>query len=191
MFEGTYSPPVYNNLYNFLDGAQDDIFNDSYVSIPEPGIAAALPALAALSALGGVPANGGAPAAPAGNTTIFITAASSLTPSSGATIASSTPSSSIAISAPGASTSATPASATAAGTTTTASTSPTPTASSATAAVVTAPFGADSGYAYKRDMSNAHVLANRAASAKFRLNQESRRRLRRRAAAVRRRSWFW
>ena len=84
------------------------------------------------------------------------------------------------------STSAAPASAT-----TTASTSPAPTASSSSeSAVVTAPFGADSGYAYKRDMSNAHVLANRASSAKFRLNQESRRR-RRRALAVRRRSWFW
>ncbi|TFY52325.1 hypothetical protein EVJ58_g10083 [Rhodofomes roseus] len=29
MFEGYYSPPFYTNLYNFLDGAQQDIFQDS------------------------------------------------------------------------------------------------------------------------------------------------------------------
>ncbi|KZT20429.1 hypothetical protein NEOLEDRAFT_1140693 [Neolentinus lepideus HHB14362 ss-1] len=29
MFEGYYSPPFYNDLYNFKDGAQDDIFEDS------------------------------------------------------------------------------------------------------------------------------------------------------------------
>lgn len=37
MFEGTFSPPFYNDLYNFLDGAQNDIFVDSYASIPKPG----------------------------------------------------------------------------------------------------------------------------------------------------------
>lgn len=26
MFEGAHSPPVYNDLYNFKDGAQNDIF---------------------------------------------------------------------------------------------------------------------------------------------------------------------
>ena len=49
MFEGTFSPPVYNNLYNFLDGAQDDIFTDSYVSIPTPAPNASLPVLSNLS----------------------------------------------------------------------------------------------------------------------------------------------
>ncbi|KDR78641.1 hypothetical protein GALMADRAFT_223898 [Galerina marginata CBS 339.88] len=50
MFEGTFSPPVYNDRYNFLDGAQDDIFADSYVSIPDPAPNAALPVLADVSA---------------------------------------------------------------------------------------------------------------------------------------------
>ncbi|PCH42401.1 hypothetical protein WOLCODRAFT_120494 [Wolfiporia cocos MD-104 SS10] len=39
MFEGTYSPPFYNDLYNFKDGAQDDIFQDSYPNgIPTPSV---------------------------------------------------------------------------------------------------------------------------------------------------------
>ncbi|CAA7267535.1 unnamed protein product [Cyclocybe aegerita] len=50
MFEGTYSPPVYNDRYNFLDGAQDDIFIDSYLSIPTPAPNAAMPLLADVSA---------------------------------------------------------------------------------------------------------------------------------------------
>lgn len=37
MFEGTFAPPFYLDLYNFLDGAQDDIFDDSYIAIPNPG----------------------------------------------------------------------------------------------------------------------------------------------------------
>ncbi|KAF9238557.1 hypothetical protein BU15DRAFT_75246 [Melanogaster broomeanus] len=37
MFEGTYSPPFYNDLYNFKDGAQNDIFQNYYASIPVPG----------------------------------------------------------------------------------------------------------------------------------------------------------
>jgi len=49
MFEGTFSPPVYNDRYNFLDGAQDDIFVDSYVSIPDPAPNAAMPVLADVS----------------------------------------------------------------------------------------------------------------------------------------------
>ena len=49
MFEGTFSPPVYNDLYNFLDGAQNDIFVDSYVSIPTPGPNAPVPVLADVS----------------------------------------------------------------------------------------------------------------------------------------------
>lgn len=36
MNEGNFSPPFYTDLYNFRDGAQDDIFQDSYASIPAP-----------------------------------------------------------------------------------------------------------------------------------------------------------
>ncbi|KAH9847529.1 hypothetical protein C2E23DRAFT_848249 [Lenzites betulinus] len=36
MFEGTYAPPFYLDLYNFKDGSQDDIFVDSYAEIPPP-----------------------------------------------------------------------------------------------------------------------------------------------------------
>ncbi|KAI0806134.1 hypothetical protein BC629DRAFT_1485399 [Irpex lacteus] len=36
MFEGYYSPPFYTDLYNFKDGAQNDIFVDSYDEIPPP-----------------------------------------------------------------------------------------------------------------------------------------------------------
>ncbi|KAF8442202.1 hypothetical protein L210DRAFT_3611694 [Boletus edulis BED1] len=47
MFEGTYAPPFYNDLYNFKEGAQNDIFQDSYASMPEPGPQqTALPVLA-------------------------------------------------------------------------------------------------------------------------------------------------
>lgn len=55
MFEGTYSPPVYNDLYNFRDGAQDDIFVDSYLSIPDPAPNAAMPILADVSAKSPIP----------------------------------------------------------------------------------------------------------------------------------------
>ena len=34
MFEGYYSPPLYQDLYNFLDGAQNDIFEGSDVQPP-------------------------------------------------------------------------------------------------------------------------------------------------------------
>ena len=38
MFEGTYSPPFYLDLYNFKDGAQNDIFQNSYPNgLPPPG----------------------------------------------------------------------------------------------------------------------------------------------------------
>jgi len=50
MFEGNFSPPVYHDLYNFKDGAQNDIFRDSYVSLPPPAPNASLPVLADLSA---------------------------------------------------------------------------------------------------------------------------------------------
>ncbi|KAI0792777.1 hypothetical protein C8Q75DRAFT_804492 [Abortiporus biennis] len=36
MFEDTYAPPFYTDLYNFKDGSQDDIFADSYAVIPPP-----------------------------------------------------------------------------------------------------------------------------------------------------------
>ncbi|KAI0749839.1 hypothetical protein C8Q80DRAFT_1101672 [Daedaleopsis nitida] len=37
MFEDAFAPPFYTDLYNFRDGAQDDIFVDSYPDgIPEP-----------------------------------------------------------------------------------------------------------------------------------------------------------
>ncbi|OBZ72040.1 Tubulin beta-2 chain [Grifola frondosa] len=37
MFEGTYAPPFYLDLYNFKDGSQDDIFEDSYPNgLPTP-----------------------------------------------------------------------------------------------------------------------------------------------------------
>lgn len=45
VFEGDHSPPVYNDLYNFLDGAQDDIFQDSYESLPVPAPTAPVPVL--------------------------------------------------------------------------------------------------------------------------------------------------
>jgi hypothetical protein len=51
MFEGTYAPPFYLDLYNFRDGAQDDIFEDSYAALPIPGPnQTAVPVLADLSA---------------------------------------------------------------------------------------------------------------------------------------------
>lgn len=43
VFEGEHSPPVYNDLYNFLDGAQNDIFEGFYESIPDPAPNAPLP----------------------------------------------------------------------------------------------------------------------------------------------------
>jgi hypothetical protein len=38
MFERSFAPPFYTDLYNFRDGAQDDIFADSYdFPLPAPG----------------------------------------------------------------------------------------------------------------------------------------------------------
>ncbi|EAU85153.1 hypothetical protein CC1G_06169 [Coprinopsis cinerea okayama7 len=47
MFEGPHSPPVYNDLYGFSNGAQDDIFEDSYITspLPEPAPGAPVPVL--------------------------------------------------------------------------------------------------------------------------------------------------
>lgn len=46
VFEGDHSPPVYNDLYNFANGPQNDIFADSYETKPEPGVVAPLPVFA-------------------------------------------------------------------------------------------------------------------------------------------------
>ncbi|KAH8830708.1 hypothetical protein DL96DRAFT_1594033 [Flagelloscypha sp. PMI_526] len=46
MFEGDFSPPLYLDRYAFFDGAQDDIFEDSYANIPDPSPVAAMPTLA-------------------------------------------------------------------------------------------------------------------------------------------------
>jgi hypothetical protein len=72
MFEGTYSPPVYNDLYNFADGAQDDIFVDSYLALPAPGPAAALPVRAGVTvpaSVAGGAQSGLSAGAPTGNST--------------------------------------------------------------------------------------------------------------------------
>ncbi|KAF5353774.1 hypothetical protein D9757_013863 [Collybiopsis confluens] len=45
VFEGPHAPPFYNDLYNFLDGPQNDIFEDSYLELPIPSPVAALPVL--------------------------------------------------------------------------------------------------------------------------------------------------
>ncbi|EMD34047.1 hypothetical protein CERSUDRAFT_67654 [Gelatoporia subvermispora B] len=43
MFEGTYSPPFYNALYGWDDGAQNDIFQDAYISSLGPAAPASTP----------------------------------------------------------------------------------------------------------------------------------------------------
>ncbi|CAK5268864.1 unnamed protein product [Mycena citricolor] len=45
MFEGTYAPPFYTDLYGFRDGQQDDIFQDSYAFLPTPAPSGPLPIL--------------------------------------------------------------------------------------------------------------------------------------------------
>ncbi|KAJ3978495.1 hypothetical protein F5890DRAFT_1597425 [Lentinula detonsa] len=45
MFEGAHAPPFYTDLYNFIDGAQNDIFEDSYIQIPTPSPVAGFPVL--------------------------------------------------------------------------------------------------------------------------------------------------
>ncbi|KAL1700823.1 hypothetical protein EV121DRAFT_263730 [Schizophyllum commune] len=55
LFEAPTAPPFYNDLYNFRDGPQDDIFADTYVQLPEPSPTAQLPVLRyAVKALSGV-----------------------------------------------------------------------------------------------------------------------------------------
>jgi len=46
MFEHPHGPPQYNDLYGFVDGAQEDIFTDSYVgTVPDPAPGAPIPTL--------------------------------------------------------------------------------------------------------------------------------------------------
>ncbi|KAH7925687.1 hypothetical protein BV22DRAFT_1112159 [Leucogyrophana mollusca] len=87
MFEGTYSPPFYTDLYNFKDGAQNDIFQDSYVSIPVPGPnQTALPVLA-------VPGNAAVPSSASASSSTTSTSSAVHSSSSTSTSASTTSSS--------------------------------------------------------------------------------------------------
>ncbi|PIL29836.1 transporter [Ganoderma sinense ZZ0214-1] len=147
MFEGTYSPPEYTDLYNFQDGAQDDIFADSYPNgIPVPG-----PSQTSVPTPGPAPTSTSATSATSTAASSSATSASSsATPSSSSATPSSTSatsSSSSATSAPYSS-SATPSSSSAAPTLTSvtpssssatpSSTSPTSSPSSATSTSLTA-----------------------------------------------------
>ncbi|KZP23879.1 hypothetical protein FIBSPDRAFT_785603, partial [Athelia psychrophila] len=71
MNEDTFHPPFYLDLYNFLDGAQDDIFLDSYVgAIPAPGPnQTALPQLAQIPSGGSNSTTSTASALPSGTGT--------------------------------------------------------------------------------------------------------------------------
>ncbi|KAG8212930.1 hypothetical protein J3R82DRAFT_11288 [Butyriboletus roseoflavus] len=95
MFEGTYSPPFYNDLYGFADGAQDDIFQNYYSSIPVPG-----PNQTELPIVSSSGSSSSASPASNGNTTTTPTSASSVnvvspsaapSSSSGASDGSTTP----------------------------------------------------------------------------------------------------
>lgn len=85
MFEGSFSPPVYNELYNFIDGPQDDIFEDSYISLPDPAPNAPLPVLRDVTGQGQGPS-----ATPAGAASGTATPTQSLTGNQTRTISSST-----------------------------------------------------------------------------------------------------
>lgn len=75
MNEGTYSPPFYTDLYNFRDGAQNDIFQNSYDSIPPPS-----PNQTVIPQLINSPNNtSGMPALPSSSS---LTPSSSISPSS-------------------------------------------------------------------------------------------------------------
>ena len=80
MNEGTYSPPFYTDLYNFLDGAQNDIFENSYDSIPVPS-----PNQTAIPQLNNSTSNGGMPASPPLSTPIPSSSMSSNTVASSST----------------------------------------------------------------------------------------------------------
>lgn len=87
MFEGTFSPPVYNDLYNFLDGSQDDIFEDSYLSIPDPSPNAALPVLNGTNetplTINGIPSPGEPSSSSSNSSSSTPSASPSSTPSLG------------------------------------------------------------------------------------------------------------
>ena len=68
MNEGTYSPPAYKDLYNFRDGPQDDIFENSYDSIPVPS-----PNQTAIPQLKNSPANSGVPVLPSSSSVFSST----------------------------------------------------------------------------------------------------------------------
>ena len=68
MNEGTFSPPAYNDLYNFRDGPQDDIFENSYDSIPVPS-----PNQTAIPKLRVSPPNSGVPVLPSSSYVISST----------------------------------------------------------------------------------------------------------------------
>ncbi|KAI0663755.1 hypothetical protein C8Q70DRAFT_906931 [Cubamyces menziesii] len=65
-FEDAQAPPFYNDVYNFLDGAQDDIFEDSYPNgIPDPSPEQTIiptPVNAAVAALTSTPSSAAASA---------------------------------------------------------------------------------------------------------------------------------
>ena len=83
MFEGTYAPPFYNDLYNFLDGAQSDIFQDSYLSIPTPGPnQTVLPVLATPGAPTTSDGSSTTSALPTSTVPVNVTSSPSATPSS-------------------------------------------------------------------------------------------------------------
>jgi len=74
MNEDTYAPPFYTDLYNFRDGAQNDIFENSYDSIPVPS-----PNQTVIPNLRVSPGNSGMPALPSSSSGV----PSSPTPSNG------------------------------------------------------------------------------------------------------------
>ncbi|KAA1467126.1 hypothetical protein DENSPDRAFT_792244 [Dentipellis sp. KUC8613] len=83
MFEGTYSPPFYLDLYNFLDGAQDDIFQDSY-QLPMPTPSANQTILPRLS-------NGQPPKTPNANLTLANASASASASGAGGSTSAAPP----------------------------------------------------------------------------------------------------
>lgn len=85
MFEGTFSPPVYNDLYNFLDGSQDDIFEDSYLSLPTPEPNGTLPVLngtlsGGVGPIGGLGSLNGSVSTPLSATSSFAVPTTSTSP---------------------------------------------------------------------------------------------------------------
>lgn len=76
MNEGAFSPPFYTDLYNFRDGAQDDIFQNSYDSIPVPS-----PNQTAIPKLNTSPGNTGMPVLPSSSSISPSVVSSSTLPS--------------------------------------------------------------------------------------------------------------